>query len=299
MMRFSRTICIAALVAVFACVAVAQTAAGKTTFDAKHFSSLIEKITTGVDSDERRVAILTELAALKVSASTESFTRKNRDGQTVTGTNIIAEVSNPNAKRTIMIGAHFDRVAKGKGAIDNASGSAAVLMLLKAFKASPMKNINLQAAFWDHEEMGLHGSRIYVENRRENGLPAMYINFDVFGYGDTLWLWSPAETNEFAAALRDTATALKFSSQTSSVYPPSDHHSFNNGGVDSYSFSLLPAAEVTAILKVLGGENVKPENFPAVLKTIHTDNDTKDKIDAAAVVKSLPTVETAIRKLDK
>ncbi len=285
-----------------ACLSVgvaAQSAATQPAFASKHFASLIDKITAGETSEERGKAIKDELADIKVRITADGFTRKNRDGNMVSGTNIIGEVSNPNAKRTIMIGAHYDKVRVGKGAVDNASGSAAVLMLLRAFKNSPLKNINLQAAFWDHEEQGLHGSRIFVENGKEKGLPAIYINFDVYGYGDTLWLWSPAETSDFASALINSAKSAKFNAVRGNVYPPSDHLSFHNNGVESYSFSLLSADEVKGITDLLGGTPPAAGKMPKALATIHTAGDTKDKIDAAAVVKSLPVVEAAIRALDK
>lgn len=287
------------LAAIFAASVTAQTKDSKSSFEAKHFSDLIGSISAGNDTAERGAAIKKELADIKVRISTEGFTRKSRDGKMVSGNNIIGEVSNPNAKRSIMLGAHYDRVAEGKGAVDNASGSAAILLLLRAFKDRPLKNINLQTAFWDHEELGLHGSRIFVENRREKGLPAMYINFDVYGYGDTLWLWAGADDGDFLINLLKESSGAKFPISHGKVYPPSDHISFQNGGVESYSFSLLSADEIKVITKLLGGEPPAAGQMPIALATIHTANDTTDKIDAVAVVRSMPIIEAAIRALDK
>ncbi len=285
--------------AIFAVSANAQTNDSKSSFDAKHFTDVIGAISAGNDTAERGAAIKKELADIKVRISTEGFSRKSRDGKTVNGTNIIGEVSNPSAKRSIMLGAHYDRVAAGKGSVDNASGSAAILLLLRAFKEKPLKNINLQAAFWDHEEQGLHGSRIFVENRKERGLPAMYINFDVYGYGDTLWLWTGVEGGDFLSGMLKASETSKFPLSHGKVYPPSDHMSFQAGGVESYSFSLLNADEIKGITKLLGGEPPAAGQLPKALATIHTANDTMDKIDAAAVVRSLPVIEAAIRALDK
>lgn len=294
--RFAKTLILIAVVAV---VSFGQAAGVKSGFDAKDYTALIERISSGANSEERGAAIKAELSAIKVRVSTEGFSRKARDGATVRGNNIFGEVSNPRAKRTVMIGAHYDRVAAGKGAVDNASGSAAVLMLLRAFRDNPLKDTNLQAAFWDHEEQGLHGSRIFVENRKDAGLPAVYINFDVYGYGDTLWLWSEGEPSAFVGALLDSSAASKLNAVHGSVYPPSDHLSFKAGGVETYSFSLLSADEVSGIVQLLGGEAPAPGKMPKALTTIHTESDTLDKIDAAAVVRSLPIVEAAIRILDK
>ncbi|MBA2378305.1 MAG: M28 family peptidase [Blastocatellia bacterium] len=281
------------------CILVFAAIAGAQTHDAQAYFSYVKNITEAADNKARGEAILAELRKLKIRVSTEGFSDKNRRGERIEGLNIIAEVINPDAKKMVMIGAHLDRVGVGTGAIDNASGSAAVISLLKAFRERPLKNIRLQGAFWDQEEQGLVGSRIYVQNRKEKGLPQIYINFDVFGAGDTLWLWSADENLEFVKNFKAEAARMKAAQFVSKDYPASDHRSFIVDGVQSYSFSLGPAGEAANIVKVLTGQEIKPENFPAVLRTIHTENDTIDAVDAKAVARALAVVEAAIRTLDK
>lgn len=262
------------------------------------YANDIATITAGGISAERGKAIQNSLKAIDVEFKTEDFAASSRSGREVKGTNIIATIPSANAKRTIMIGAHLDRVSVGVGAIDNASGSAAVLELLRAFKANPLKNVTLMAGFWDMEEVGLVGSSAFVQSRAKGGLPNVYINFDVYGEGDTIWLWSADENAEFAKNFSKTAKDAKYGFLVSKEYPPSDHRSFVVPGVEPFSFSLGPANEAKNIIKVLKGE-VDPANLPRVLQVIHTKNDTVDKIDAKAVVKSLVVVEAAIRTLDK
>jgi aminopeptidase S len=265
---------------------------------AKSYSDDVAKITAGNDSTARRKAIEASLKAAGIEHKAEDFAATSRGGREVKGTNVIATIPAAAAKRTIMLGAHLDRVAVGVGAIDNASGTAAVLELLRAFKARPLKNVTLMAGFWDQEEVGLVGSRAYVQSREKGGLPAVYINFDVYGAGDTIWLWSPDENMDFAKSLVKSSQDAKFKHFVSKDYPPSDHRSFAVPGVESYSFSLGPAGEAKNIINVLKGQ-VDPANFPKVLQVIHTENDTLDKIDANAVVRSLVVIEAAIRALDK
>jgi aminopeptidase S len=265
--------------------------------DSKAFAADINKITSGTDSAGRRKAIEASLKAAGVGFTTEEFTATGRGGRELKGTNVIATILTPGAKRTIMLGAHLDRVAVGVGAIDNASGSASVLELLRAFKAKPLKNVNLMAGFWDQEEVGLVGSRAFVESR-ETALPAVYINFDVYGAGDTIWLWSADENLDFAKGFVKSAKDAKFGHLVSKEYPPSDHRSFAVPSVESYSFSLGPAGEAKNIINVLQGK-ADPLNFPKVLQVIHSENDTVDKVDANAVVRSLAVIEAAIRALDK
>lgn len=285
----------------FAVAAFAQTApaTAEYKYTADAFNTHVRTIAAGTTNTERADAIKAELLKLKIRVSTEGFNTGGKPGTEITGTNIIAEIPNPDAKRVIMIGAHMDRVKKGSGAVDNASGSAAVLELVKAFTARPMKNVTLKAAFWDAEERGLIGSKTWVKTRNEGQLPAVYINFDVFGYGKMLWLWTTDVESEFARAFSLSAAALSQSHSIGKEYPPSDHISFNVPGVESYSFSLLTSIEVASLQKLLSGKADTNAPMPDVLRIIHTDGDTLDKINAAEVAAALPAVERAIRILDK
>jgi Zn-dependent M28 family amino/carboxypeptidase len=291
-MKVFRKIKIFVFVLLFASLANGQNIAG-------NISKNISEITSGANSIERGGKIRAELEKTGIKFTVEKFTAKARNGNTVSGENIIAEIPNPKATKTILLGAHYDRVSKGKGALDNASGSAAALELLKIFKANPLKNFSLKAAFWDMEEVGLVGSREYVRAQSETGLPLIYINFDVFGYGDTIWLWTENESTDFSKAVEETAKKENVKAVISKDYPPSDHLSFAQTKTETYSFSLLNKNEIEGILKVLKGEKVSAENFPRILLTIHTEEDTTEKIEPEAIAKALPAIEQAIRKLDK
>jgi len=291
--QFTQLLLISLLIAGFASAQTAQKA-----LDSAGYSRIVNGISAADSNEGRRKAIEAELKAIGVEYKLEDFTSTTRSGKEVKGTNIIASIPNAKAKRTVMLGAHYDRVAVGKGAIDNASGSGAVLELLRAFKASAPKDIGITAGFWDQEEVGLVGSREFVKSRASGGLPAIYINFDVYGTGDTIWLWSMDEKAEFAAGFAKGAKDAKFGHFVSKDYPPSDHRSFAVPGVESFSFSLGPDGEAKNIINVLKGQ-ADPANMPKALQVIHTQNDTTDQIDAKAVVRSLVIVEAAIRKLDK
>ena len=91
-----------------------------------------------------------------------STTRRRRTASTS-----IAEMpgSDPGLKdEIVLLGAHFDSVAAGTGATDNATGSAAMmeaLRILKTVGAKPRRTIRI--GLWGGEEQGLLGSRAYVE----------------------------------------------------------------------------------------------------------------------------------------
>jgi hypothetical protein len=253
--------------------------------------SQVAVIADGVDSVARRAAIVQRLEKLGIKHRLEPFEGKYQ------GTNIIAELNAASGQqKTILLGAHYDRVEVGSGAVDNASGVAAVLELLAALKSEPLKNFALAAVFFDVEEKGLIGSERFVQARKKNGLPMVFINFDVFAYGDTLWVGAHDAKVGFAQMVGRAATVQMVPAQIGPEYPPSDHLSFRNAGVESLSFSLIDGREIPAILQVFKGE--RPEAMPRVLTIIHSPGDTIDKLDAAAVSRALPIVERAIRAMD-
>jgi len=92
----------------------------------------------------------------------------------------------------ILIGAHFDHlgVRAGQvhnGADDNASGVAGLLGIARALAEGPAPRRSILFAAFGAEEIGLLGSRHYVEHpaRPLERLVAM-INFDMIGHGDFL-----------------------------------------------------------------------------------------------------------------
>lgn len=108
---------------------------------------------------------------IKLDASAQSFKARNVIAQTKTGedTNVV------------MAGAHLDSVPEGPGINDNGSGVAAVLETAVRLGSSPPVHNALRFAFWGAEELGLIGSRNYVESLDLAALKkiALYLNFDM------------------------------------------------------------------------------------------------------------------------
>ena len=260
--------------------------------DGPRLVTQVSAITAGADTKARGAAIKKRLDELAIKYRVETFAHGDRQGE-----NILAELPSAGATKQLMLGAHYDRVSQGQGAVDNASGSLAVLELLAALKAKPLKNFAVVAAFFDLEEIGLRGSANYIKAREGKPLPGVFINFDVFGYGDTLWAMTPDEKSSSATAVKTAAATAKFPLQIGAQYPPSDHLSFIRANVETLSFSLIDGKEIPAILKVFNHE--MPDQMPRVMSIIHSPNDTPDKIDGAAIALALPVVEQAIRLMDK
>jgi aminopeptidase YwaD len=113
-----------------------------------------------------------------------------------TGHNVIGYIDN-GAPTTIILGAHFDHLGYGEdgnsmlrtgehlihnGADDNASGVAALIELARLLKNSKLNKNNYLSIAFSGEELGLFGSKYFVENPTINlGNVNYMINMDMVG----------------------------------------------------------------------------------------------------------------------
>ncbi|MEU1486156.1 M28 family metallopeptidase [Streptomyces sp. NPDC005752] len=101
-----------------------------------------------------------------------------------TGYNLIADWPGGDPNQVLMAGSHLDSVTSGPGINDNGSGSAAVLeTALAVSRAQLAPDKHLRFAWWGAEELGLVGSKYYVNNlaTTERSKLAGYLNFDMIG----------------------------------------------------------------------------------------------------------------------
>jgi Zn-dependent M28 family amino/carboxypeptidase len=120
--------------------------------------------------------------------------------ETRTDYNVIAELPGKNKNNIVMAGAHLDSVEVGPGINDNGSGSAAILeVALKLAKLKPENT--LRFAWWGAEELGLIGSTAYVEelSQAERNRIALYLNFDMVGSPNYIFMVYDADESTFAA----------------------------------------------------------------------------------------------------
>ena len=241
------------------------------------------------DNTARRAHLQSRLEHLGLRVEARTFTANGLQGE-----NLLVDLGGPAGAPLLLIGAHSDRVEAGRGATDNASGSAVVLALAERFRHRPLAHHRVQAAFWDLEERGLLGAAAHVAEGGER--PALYVNFDVFGWGDQLWMMTPDATHALVAASRDAAQAQGLGLTAGEQYPPSDHRAFLKAGWPAVSYSLVGADEIRNILDVFDGK--RPPSPPRVMTVIHTPDDTIAQVDAAAVSRGVDAVEAAIRAWD-
>ncbi|MZG19038.1 M28 family peptidase, partial [Streptomyces sp. SID5914] len=101
-----------------------------------------------------------------------------------TGYNLIADWPGGDANQVVMAGSHLDSVTTGPGINDNGSGSSAVLETALAVARSDYRPTkHLRFAWWGAEELGLVGSRYYVNSlgSAERAKISGYLNFDMIG----------------------------------------------------------------------------------------------------------------------
>ena len=115
-------------------------------------------------------------------------------GEARTGKNVIGYLDNE-AERTVVIGAHYDHLGHGifgslhtgepaahNGADDNASGVAAMIRVAERLAQSDLKNNNYLFIAFSGEELGLYGSKYFVNNPTVDLSTANYmLNLDMVG----------------------------------------------------------------------------------------------------------------------
>ncbi|GAA2833417.1 M28 family peptidase [Crossiella cryophila] len=170
-----------------------------------------------------------KLDAAGFRTTLQSFTHNG-----ATGWNLTADWTSGDANQVVFLGAHLDSVTAGPGMNDNASGSAAALeTALAVSREKLVTQKKLRFGWWGAEELGLIGSRYYV-----NALPAAerakiksYLNFDMVGArGTTTWgVYNDNASIQqmFQAYFRGKGIPTR----TMSIGGRSDHASFARVGV--------------------------------------------------------------------
>ncbi|MFE9675840.1 M28 family metallopeptidase [Streptomyces sp. NPDC006259] len=120
-----------------------------------------------------------KLDAAGFTTTIQQFTASSRVGY-----NLIADWPGGDTNQVVMAGSHLDSVTSGAGINDNGTGSAAVLeTALTVARTGYHPTKHLRFAWWGAEELGLVGSRYYVNNLSSTNRARIsgYLNFDMIG----------------------------------------------------------------------------------------------------------------------
>ena len=174
-----------------------------------------------------RKFLLDELTALGYAPTQQSYTSGNN-----AGANVVARLdATSGTGGVIIVGGHFDSVAAGPGAADNATGVAIVLAAARHLKEVPDRQHPVVFVLFDQEELGLIGSKAYVPTLAGTDVAGVHI-FDMLSFdgdGDhAVELWSPASSLATAYSQAGAVAGMPISSVT---FASSDHQSFINAGL--------------------------------------------------------------------
>jgi aminopeptidase S len=246
----------------------------------------------GADSNAaRRDAIVAQLKASGADPVLEPF----GEGRAA-GANVIVTLPGGGPK-TIVIGAHLDRVGVGRGAVDNGGSCAVLIELVAAFKASPLARSTLRVVFFDREENGLVGSRMHFsapDHRADYAL-----NLDVFAYGDTIFATGSRPNGVLLRSLRAVgeATGLPVRDVPPDRYPGSDHQTMINAQIETVGLALVDKDDVDGIL-AMDASKLRAGRGPKVLRIIHTPDDTMAEVRVDQMTRGMTLVEQLIRQVD-
>ena len=157
-----------------------------------------------------------------------------------TAHNVAAFIDN-HATNTVIIGAHLDHLGYNEdknaldingfirnGADDNASGTAALIEIAKMLSHQSPKNNNYLILHFSGEELGLFGSKYWLEHPTLKSSFNYMINMDMVGRYDTarkLTVGGYGTSSKWAEIISSTPTSL-LTHYDSAGSGPSDHASF-------------------------------------------------------------------------
>lgn len=164
---------------------------------------------------------------------------------------------------TIIVGAHYDKVPDGCGAVDNWTGIVAVGHLYRSLKDVPLQKTVLFVAF-GNEEQGLFGSRAMASAIEKDQLSqyCAMINIDSLGMAGPQVL-DNASSKKMIQLAESLAKEAKM---------PFSHASVEDADADSSSFvsRKIPAVTIHAL----------NNNWASI---IHSRNDQASRVNAGSV----------------
>lgn len=127
------------------------------------------------------IRIRDALDLLKRAPKRVHFTLQTKEEKAISRNIVVTVPGTDLAAETLAAGAHYDSTEFSHGAWDNGAGVVEVLALLRHLAINPPRR-TVKAIFFGSEEVGLKGSRAYLEAHpdQQNSLLAM-VNIDVGG----------------------------------------------------------------------------------------------------------------------
>jgi aminopeptidase S len=234
-----------------------------------------------------------KLDAAGFTTAVQQFTSSGR-----TGYNLIADWPGGDTNQVVMSGSHLDSVTAGAGINDNGSGSAAILeTALAVSRAGYHPTKHLRFAWWGAEELGMVGSRYYVNRlaTTDRSRISGYLNFDMIGSpnpGYFVYDDDPAIEKTFKAFYAGLGVPTEIETEGDGR---SDHAPFKNAGVPVGGlFSGADYVKTAAQAAKWGGTSGL-----AFDRCYHSSCDTSANIDDTALDRNSDAVAYAVWELSR
>jgi len=184
--------------------------------------------------------------------------------------NVIAERAGigpgPGADDVVMIGGHLDSVIDGPGINDNGSGTMAILEIARQLAELEPAARTVRFAFWSTEELGLYGSRHWVESQSRDELDRIvaYINLDMIGSANYVRQvydssGSVAESRDITTAFGGYFDAVGLTWEAEDLGGGSDHAPFEDALIPTGGlFSGASERKTAAQAELFGGSVDEP-----------------------------------------
>jgi hypothetical protein len=209
----------------------------------------------------------------------------------VSGNNVVAFIDN-HAANTIVIGAHYDHLGMGDpkhstyvgppavhhGADDNASGVAATIELARMLKGSAYKNNNYIFIAFSGEELGLYGSKWFVQHPT--------VPLDKINYMLNMDMVGRVDSNSYTLTVNGVGTSPTFKEVLDKIQSPL-HIKTSESGLgpsDHASFYL----QNVPVVFLFSGQH----------KDYHKPSDTEDKINYGGMVDIINYVMSLVGELN-
>lgn len=210
------------------------------------------------DPDARRAALEELLCTAKLPYTIQKG--QHNPKKLCVSENFLVKIGDPQDP-CVLFCAHYDAVHGSCGANDNA---AAVCVLISLATALNERGIPAEFAFFDGEESGRGGSKLYARELDKKSVTAV-VNVDLCGYGDTIAMLSKGSGRKNAVHGFYSKEILKKYSVTAVKYlPESDDASFSGLQIPIISLAVVPRWDVqflNALASYGGGLLGRPPEF--------------------------------------
>lgn len=253
----------------------------------------------GVERGEFVKAQLRNMGASFFTASFDSIRVMGKDTLNLSGENIVVRMGR--GLKRIVVGAHYDCVPQAPGANDNGGGVAVLLALVKSLRDTRW-NYRIDFCFFDREEDGLIGSKMYVRKFVDKATHLAMVNLDVEGTGNTVYIGpvGGGDDSLIMPLAREAAKLAKVPFDERETYPGSDQESFAHAGLENISVSVVPKGDADKLVAMVkNGWRVDSEkDTPEVMKVMHSPEDGSQFVTPDALMTSFTFTKKLIELLN-